>query len=351
MVWSPADLLWSLTNRAQMTAFESVCANLFILLVLSPLITPIHNLIRGNQFNPEGKHVYLTGGSVGLGRAVAIELAKKGAHVTIIARKEGPLKETVELMKEAAAARKVKNEQKFHWVSADLTDREQAIRALDEASTLHGGRVPDIVMTCAGTSVPRFFTEAPIEDFEWQMKVNYFGTLYTVHEAYKRMVEKGVKGKIVMTSSTLGLVGLVGYTSYCPTKFALRGLAESLRNESNLHGITTQIYYPGTMFSPGYETENLTKPLLTREIEGSTGLTPEDAAKGMLKGLGKGYFAVTTDFDTGFLRVASKGVTPFANIGWDYILGLIAPIGATSFLWEADGKVIKYGKKNLKKEL
>ncbi|KAG0295007.1 3-dehydrosphinganine reductase [Linnemannia gamsii] len=329
MVWSPADLLWSLTNRAQMTAFESVCANLFILLALSPLVTPIHNLIRGSQFNPEGKHVYLTGGSVGLGRAVAIELAKQGAHVTIIARKEGPLKETVELMKEAAATRKVKSEQKFHWVSADLTDREQAIRALDEASTLHGGRVPDIVMTCAGTSIPRFFTEAPIEDFEWQMKVNYFGTLYTVHEAYKRMVETGVKGKIVLTSSTLGLVGLVGYSSYCPTKFALRG----------------------TMFSPGYETENLTKPLLTREIEGSTGLTPEDAAKGMLKGLRKGYFAVTTDFDTNFLRVASKGVTPYANIGWDYILGLIAPIGATSFLWEADGKVSKYGKKNLKKEL
>lgn len=259
-------------------------------------------------------------------------------------------------------------------MSADLTDREQAIRALDEASTLHGGRVPDIVMTCAGTSIPRFFTEAPIEDFEWQMKVNYFGTLYTVHvslrhrsllvfntcsqcddcsmlnmfffvadlncfrfslsitytatqqEAYKRMVEKGVKGKIVMTSSTLGLVGLVGYTSYCPTKFALRGLAESLRNEGNLHGITTQIYYPGTMFSPGYETENLTKPLLTREIEGTTGLTPEDAAKGMLKGLRKGYFAITTDFDTNFLRVAAKGVTPYANIGWDYILGLIAPV-------------------------
>ena len=237
---------------------------------------------------------------------------------------------------------------------------------------MHGGRVPDIVMTCAGTSIPRFFTEAPIEDFEWQMKVNYFGTLYTVHvslrhrslvfntcsqcddftlllifffadlncfrfslpiaymitqqEAYKRMVEKGVKGKIVMTSSTLGLVGLVGYTSYCPSKFALRGLAEALRSECHLHGITTQIYYPGTMFSPGYETENLTKPLLTREIEGTTGLTPEDAAKGMLKCLRKGYFAVTTDFDTNFLRVSSKGVTPYANIGWDYILGLIAPV-------------------------
>ncbi|KAF9921544.1 3-dehydrosphinganine reductase [Linnemannia zychae] len=351
MVWSPADLLWSLTNRAQLTAFESVCANLAILLVLSPLITPIYNLIRGSQFNPEGKHVYVTGGSIGLGRAVAIELAKQGAHVTIVARKEGPLKETVERMKEAAATRKVKSDQKFHWVSADLTDKDQSIRALDEACSHHGGRVPDIVMTCAGASIPRFFSEAPIDDFEWQMKINYFGTLYTVHEAYKRMVESGVKGKFVMTSSAMGLIGFVGYSSYSPTKFALRGLAESLRSEGKLHGITTQIYYPGTMFSPGYETENLTKPLLTREIEGSTGLTPEVAAKGMLAGLRKGYFAVTTDFDTGFLKASAIGVTPYGNIGWDYILGLIAPIGATSFMWETDSKVRKYSKNNFKKEL
>jgi len=140
------------------------------------------------------------------------------------------------------------------------------------------------------------------------------------------MVATGVKGKVVMVSSTMGLIGFAGYSSYSPTKFALRGLAESLRNEFLLYGISTHIYYAGTMFTSGYETENLTKPLVTREIEGSHGLTPEEAAKGLMSGLRKGHFAVTTDFDTNFLRVASRGVTPFTNIGLDYVLSIVAPV-------------------------
>ncbi|KAF9432126.1 3-dehydrosphinganine reductase [Entomortierella beljakovae] len=233
MMWSPADLLWSLTNRASLTIFESICANLFLVLIATFGISSVYELLKGNQFKTKGKHVYITGGSVGLGRGVAIELAKQGAHVTIVARNAGPLKETIELMKQAVANQKGKEaiEQKFHWISADVTDREQAVRALDEASTQHGGKVPDIIMTCAGTSIPKIFAEAPIEDFEHQMKLNYFGGLYTIHEASKRMIETGVKGKIVMTASTMGLVGFVGYSSYTPTKFAIRGLAESLRNE------------------------------------------------------------------------------------------------------------------------
>ncbi|KAF8926348.1 3-dehydrosphinganine reductase [Dissophora ornata] len=206
-------------------------------------------------------------------------------------------------------------------------------------------------MTCAGISIPKLFVEASIEEFEAQMKLNYFGTLYTVHEAAKRMVETGVKGKVVMTASTMGLIGFAGYSSYSPTKYALRGLAECLRNEFLMYGIGTHIYYPGTMFSPGYENENLTKPLVTREIEGTSGSTSEEAAKGLFKNLRRGYFAVTTDFDTNFLRVSSKGVTPYANIGFDYLLGLIAPIGATQFLWESNYKVKSFGKKMAKKEL
>ncbi|KAF9209261.1 3-dehydrosphinganine reductase [Haplosporangium sp. Z 27] len=350
MVWSPADLLWSLSKFAPLTVFESICANLFLLFIASLGITPVTNLIKGNQFPTKGKHVYVTGGSIGLGRCVAIELAKQGAHVTIVARKEGPLKETIELMKQAAANRKDKDnfEQKFHWISADVTDREQSIRALDEASTHFGGRVPDIIMTCAGIAIPKFFVDASIEEFEQQMKLNFFGGLYTVHEATKRMVETGVKGKIVMTASTMGLVGFTGYSSYAPTKFALRGLVETLRNELKIYGIGVHIYYPGTMFSDGYENENKTKPLITRDIEGNNGITSEEAAKGLFAGLYKGHFAVATDFDTYFLRVASRGITPLNNIGWDYLLGLIAPIGATNFMWEIDHKVRNYGKKLLK---
>lgn len=140
------------------------------------------------------------------------------------------------------------------------------------------------------------------------------------------MVETGVKGKIVLVSSAMGLIGFAGYSSYSPSKYALRGLAEGLRNEFLMYGIKMHIYYPGTMFTPGYENENLTKPLVTREIEGSSGLTPEEAARGLMAGLRKGYFAIATDFDTNFLRVACKGVSPSNNIGLDYILGLAAPV-------------------------
>ncbi|KAG0217443.1 hypothetical protein B0O80DRAFT_430582 [Mortierella sp. GBAus27b] len=369
MSYTPADLLWSLTRRAPLTIFESICANLFLALIASLGISPLVNLLKGNQFPTKGKHVYVTGGSVGLGRAVAIELAKQGAHVTIVARKEGPLKETIELMKQAVAAKKDSGaaEQKFHYISADVTDREQAIRALDEASSHFGGQVPDQIFTCAGTSIPKFFVEAGIEDFEHQMKLNYFGTLYTVHEAIKRMAaEASTAGpgrarrqhEIVMTSSSMGLIGFAGYSSYAPTKFALRGLADCLRNEVLMYqdkktgkGIGIHIYYAGTMFSPGYENENMTKPLVTREIEGSSGLTSEQAAKSMFGGLTKGHYAVCTDFDTNFLRVASRGVSPMSNIGWDYVLSLIAPFAATQFLWETNYKVKNYGKKLLKKEL
>ncbi|KAF9898101.1 3-dehydrosphinganine reductase, partial [Lobosporangium transversale] len=96
---------------------------------------------------------------------------------------------------------------------------------------------------------------------------------------------------------------------------------------------------------------NLTKPLVTREIEGSSGITSEEAAKGMFKGLRKGYYAVTTDFETDFLRISAKGVTPMSSVGWDYLLGLVAPFGAAQFLWETNSKVKNFGKKLLKKDL
>ncbi|KAF9585247.1 3-dehydrosphinganine reductase [Lunasporangiospora selenospora] len=329
----------------------SICANLFLALLASIGITPLYNLIKGSQFNPKGKHVYVTGGSIGLGRAVAIDLAKKGANVTIVARNEGPLKETIELMKKAAAARKEQLVQTFHYVSADVTDKTQAIRALDEAASAHGGQVPEIIITCAGSAIPKLFVEATTDEFEHQMKLNYFGTLYTVHEGVKRMVDANIKGTVVFVSSAMGLIGFAGYTPYSPTKFAVRGLAENLRNELMLYGIKTHIYYPGNMFTPGFENENKVKPLVTREIEGSGGLTPEDACKGMMKGLRKGYFSITTDFDTSFLRVSSKGVTPMNNVGLDYILHIFAPAGAAQFMWECNYKVQNFGKKMLKKEL
>lgn len=100
------------------------------------------------------------------------------------------------------------------------------------------------------------------------------------------MARTGVKdGKIVMVSSILGLFGLVGYSQYAPMKYAIRGLAESLRSELILYGISVHAYFPATILSPGLEEENKTKPKITLDVEGTDeGLTPAQCAKGLLKG-------------------------------------------------------------------
>jgi 3-dehydrosphinganine reductase len=118
------------------------------------------------------------------------------------------------------------------------------------------------------------------------------------------MIRTNTKGKIVFVSSVLGYFGMIGYSTYSPGKHAIRGeafcwssipfhiaklqsvgLAETLRQELLLYSIDVQIYMPVTMYSPGYEEENKTKPALVLKIEESDpGLTPEKAAEGLYGG-------------------------------------------------------------------
>jgi 3-dehydrosphinganine reductase len=118
------------------------------------------------------------------------------------------------------------------------------------------------------------------------------------------MAKQGVKGKICFVSSTLGYMGLLGYASYSPGKHALMGvftcdfggsstesrrpsgLVESLRFELALYDIDVQVFAPCTMYSPGYENEQRSKPTITKKIEESDeGLSPEQAARAMLAGV------------------------------------------------------------------
>jgi 3-dehydrosphinganine reductase len=117
------------------------------------------------------------------------------------------------------------------------------------------------------------------------------------------MVKQQRKGKVTFVSSTLGFMSFVGYASYSPAKHALRGksralsgndllklialkgLADTLHSEMLLYGIDIHIFFPPTMFTPGYEEENKTKPKITRKIEESDdGLTPDQAALALFKG-------------------------------------------------------------------
>ncbi|PVV05144.1 hypothetical protein BB560_000341 [Smittium megazygosporum] len=200
--------------------------------------------------NLRDKVCYVTGGSSGLGLALAKELFKNGATITIVSRRVSELEKAVSEIEIC----RVNETQKVFYVSADCTNYQETLSAIEESKT-KTGEYPEYVFTCAGASYPGFFIDQDVSIFEKNMQLNYFGTLYTIHECAKKMVENNVKGKLVLVGSTLSMMSFAGFSQYSPTKYAVRGLADTLRNELKAYGISVHLYLPGTILSPGLESE------------------------------------------------------------------------------------------------
>ncbi|KAK0451204.1 oxidoreductase [Desarmillaria tabescens] len=298
---------------------------LTVLLLALPLLVLILGLLfNHNNWDPKGKHCYVTGGSQGLGLAVALLLVKLGADVSIVARNEQKLRNALVEMEKA---RKLPS-QILRWYSYDLTQCKSAEAALEAASKGHDGRCPDALFLCAGTSIPRFFVEEDEASMKRGMDTVYWIQAWSALAGTKRMVRDNKNGKIVLVSSFLGFMSMIGYSSYAPAKHALRGLAETLRSEMLLYGISVHIFFPGTIYSPGYEAENKCKPEITLKIEETDGgQTPEKAAEGLLKGIQRGHFHISTGLLGNIFRSSTRGATPRNHVFLDNIYSFIGWVG------------------------
>ncbi|CEP13364.1 hypothetical protein [Parasitella parasitica] len=291
----------------------------------------IYNKLTRVPFNPAGKHCFITGGSTGLGRSLAIQLVKENADVCIVARRVSELENAVEEIKSNC----LNESQKVIYISADITNPNDVVRAFDEAN-VKMGRNPDFVCACAGASYPKFFLDHTMEDFEKLTTLNYLGQAFVAHQAAQRMRDSKVKdGKIVFISSMLGMLSFAGWSTYSPTKYAVRGLADTLRNELKRYNIGVHIFFPGGIESPGFETENLTKPEITKIIEGAnTPQTGDQCAQSLMHGLRQGQYMIVTDAISQVLRCVVRGVSPTNNLVLDYILATIGqPIGSAYALY------------------
>ncbi|GAA5976451.1 hypothetical protein JCM11641_006016 [Rhodosporidiobolus odoratus] len=277
------------------------------------------------HFQPQGKHCYIGGGSEGLGLSLAYQLAERGAHVTIISRSEAKLQKALAEIE----THRQSPSQVFRYFSCDLTSSSDAAETLHKACADHpSGPAPDFVFACAGGSVPGLFTDMDA-DKHWDcMEWNFRTCLNTVHEAVRAMKEAQKEGgKVVLAASVLAMMSFYGYSSYSPSKYAIRGLAEALRSELQAYGISTHLFLPATIYSPGYEAEMRTKPEITKRIEaGDEGKMPDDVAKEMITGLERNDFYITYEFAGHMLR-NSRAITPCNNILSDtfwQVIGTIA---------------------------
>jgi 3-dehydrosphinganine reductase len=268
----------------------------------------------------EHQHAIITGGSSGIGKAIALKLARSGANLSIIARTPS----TLEAAKAELEAARSHPKQRILALTADVACVDEVTGAIENAIAQLGP--PDLLITSAGMAHPGHFRDLPLSVFEQTMATNYFGTLYSIKAVLPAM-ERRRKGHIVLISSGAGLVGLYGYTPYSPSKFALRGLAESLRGELNEWGIDVAIAYPPDTDTPQLATENLTKPLATQRITATAKTwTAEAVAEAIIRGVVQKAFEITPGLEMTLLAKLHSAIAPGVRWYCDRIVAQVAKL-------------------------
>ena len=264
--------------------------------------------------NFRNQHAIITGGSSGIGRATARLLTRRGAHVSIVARRQELLDQALDEMETI----RVHPDQQLRAISADVSDWDQAREAIG-ALTVDGYR-PDILINAAGFAHPGYCEDLPLEIFRTTMDVDYFGTLHPVKAVLPAMMEQH-SGHIVNFSSVAGFLGVFGYTAYSAAKFAVRGFSDVLRAEMKPHGIHVSVIFPPDTDTPQLHYENQFKPLETRRIAGAAqALTADQAAQALVRGIERRQVYILPGFDAKLYFLLSNGFSGLFRWYFDRVI-------------------------------
>jgi short-subunit dehydrogenase len=224
------------------------------------------------------KVVLITGGSSGIGKALAEVFGKNGARVAITGRNKERLDEAVGAIKSSGV--------ECIGIIADSAVKDDNFRMVAETVNTFG-RI-DILVNNAGISMRAIFSEADVEVIEKVMQINFFGTIYATKAALPYILRS--KGVIVGISSIAGYRGLPGRTGYSSSKFAMNGFLECLRTELLKSGVKV------LTACPGFTTSNIRNASLSKDgsVLGETSMdenkmmSAEEVAEGIYKAVVKG---------------------------------------------------------------
>lgn len=243
----------------------------------------------------QDKTALVTGGSSGIGLALAEQLAGLGAHVWILARDPKRIDAAVERVK---AARRTSS-QDICAILGDVSDAGRITQTL--CDFIRGKGAPDYLFNSAGICHPGHFEELDLDIFRQMIEVNYLGTVYVTKAVTPEMIRRG-SGHIINISSVAGFLGVYGYSAYGPSKFAVRGFSDVLRSELRHQGIKVSVVFPPDTQTPQLEYENQFKPEVLKILDESNKvMSPEAVAKIILRDAARGYYTITPGFDSSIM--------------------------------------------------
>ncbi|WP_341927265.1 SDR family NAD(P)-dependent oxidoreductase [Nocardioides psychrotolerans] len=230
----------------------------------------------------EDKVVVITGAGSGIGQALALNLAGRGALLALSDVDEAGLAVTVDLAK-GAGAKEVRSDK------LDVADRA-AFTAYADAVVAQFGRV-NVVINNAGVALAGNFDELTYEDLDWIVGVNFWGVVHGTKEFLPHIIASG-DGHVVNISSLFGLVSMPGQSAYNATKYAVRGMTEALREEMLIagHKVGVTAVHPGGIKTAiarnarvsASEDKAATAKLFDEKL---AKMTPEKAAEVIVKGI------------------------------------------------------------------
>ena len=197
---------------------------------------------RSHRYSFRDRTVVITGGSRGLGLALARRLASEGARIWLIARSPQALQEAADDLRDRGAPF-------VETIAADVRHEADIDRVV--ARVLRAGDTIDVLINNAGVIEVGPFDHAQIEDYDDSLKTHFWAPLHFIRKLLPHF-RRGGEGRILNISSIGGRVGVPHLSAYAAGKFALTGLSEVLRAELSTQGIYVTTATPGLMRTGSY---------------------------------------------------------------------------------------------------
>jgi NAD(P)-dependent dehydrogenase (short-subunit alcohol dehydrogenase family) len=253
----------------------------------------------------EGKVAAITGAGSGIGRALAVALAKRGCNLALSDVNEAGVAET------ARAAASV------HVTTArvDVAERAQIEQWAEAVRRDHGGC--NLIINNAGVALGATAEAARPEDFAWIMSINFWGVVHGT-QAFLPLLRAAGEGHVVNLSSLFGLIAFPGQSAYNASKFAVRGYTEALRVELKMGGarVSATCVHPGgikTNIARASRMDPSLRDIGVADLEGSREsfsrafrVTAEDAAQQILRGVERDAARVLIGADARVLDFAQR---------------------------------------------